>query len=181
MADDWRQPYQSTSTWNGSKRREPGNGPHKRGLNTKLHLAVDAHRKPVRAQLTAETAADWFQAIPLLEGPDVKVLLADKGYDIYAILEYTQERGITAVILPKHNRKVQREYDRHLYKLRHPVENAFLYLKCWRGIAIRYAKNASFFLAVVHIRCIFPATFTSWRHDLKVNIDIYHSFFILST
>jgi transposase len=31
----------------------------------------------------------------------------------------------------------------------HPVKNAFLYLKQWRGIATRYAKNtASFFAAV---------------------------------
>ncbi len=33
-----------------------------------------------------------------------------------------------AVIPPKRNRKVQREYDKDLYKLRHLVENAFLYL-----------------------------------------------------
>ncbi|HSI84540.1 MAG TPA: IS5/IS1182 family transposase, partial [Candidatus Methylacidiphilales bacterium] len=34
------------------------------------------------------------------------------------------------------------------------VENAFLNLKQWRGIATRYAKNASSFLAAVQIRCI---------------------------
>jgi len=34
------------------------------------------------------------------------------------------------------------------------VENAFLYLKRWRGIATRYAKNAASFLAAIHIRCI---------------------------
>jgi transposase len=27
-------------------------------------------------------------------------------------------------------------------------------LKCWRGIATRYAKNLSSFIAIVHIRCI---------------------------
>jgi transposase len=58
------------------------------------------------------------------------------------------------VIPPKKNRKIQREYDIYLYRLRHLVENAFLYLKRWRGIATRYAKNASSFLAAVHIRCI---------------------------
>ncbi len=115
---------------------------------------MDAHGKPVRAQLTAGTVADCSQAIPLLEGLDAKVLLADKGYDTNAILEYTKEHGITAVIPPKCNRKVQREYDKDLYKLRHLVENAFLYLKRWRGIATRYAKNASSFLAAIHIRCI---------------------------
>ncbi|MCI5765852.1 MAG: IS5/IS1182 family transposase, partial [Clostridiales bacterium] len=31
---------------------------------------------------------------------------------------------------------------------------AFLWLKRWRGIATRYAKNSSSFLSAVHIRCI---------------------------
>ena len=39
-------------------------------------------------------------------------------------------------------------------KLRHLVENAFLLLKRWRGIAIRYAKNVASFVAAVQIRCI---------------------------
>ena len=42
----------------------------------------------------------------------------------------------------------------YLYKIRHLVENAFLWLKRWRGIATRYAKNTSSFLSAVHIRCI---------------------------
>ncbi len=58
------------------------------------------------------------------------------------------------MIPPKRNRKVQREYDKDLYKPRHLVENAFLYLNRWRGIAARYAKNTSSFLAAIHIRCI---------------------------
>jgi transposase len=56
------------------------------------------------------------------------------------------------VILPKKNRKQQRDYDKHLYKIRHLVENAFLHLKRWRGIATRYAKNTHSFIATVQIR-----------------------------
>ena len=41
-----------------------------------------------------------------------------------------------------------------LYKVRHLVENAFLHLKRWRGIATRYAKRCASFLAAVQIRCI---------------------------
>jgi len=59
-----------------------------------------------------------------------------------------------AVIPPRKNRKEQREYDKHLYRQRHLVENAFLALKQWRGIATRYAKNLSSFLAAVQIRCL---------------------------
>ena len=58
------------------------------------------------------------------------------------------------VIPPKKNRKVQREYDEYLYRLRHLVENTFLMLKRWRGIATRYAKHSASFLAAVQIRCL---------------------------
>ncbi|MDR3349941.1 MAG: IS5/IS1182 family transposase, partial [Acidaminococcales bacterium] len=34
------------------------------------------------------------------------------------------------------------------------VENAFLALKRWRGIATRYAKNTASFLPAVQVRCI---------------------------
>jgi len=81
-------------------------------------------------------------------------LLADKGYDTDAIVEQAKNQGMKPVIPPKRNRKVQREYDKELYRLRHLVENAFLHLKRWRGIATRYAKNTASFLAAVHIRCI---------------------------
>ncbi len=34
------------------------------------------------------------------------------------------------------------------------VESAFLYLKHWRGITTRYAKNSASFFAAVQIRCL---------------------------
>ena len=58
------------------------------------------------------------------------------------------------VIPPKKNRLVQRDYDKYLYKLRHLVENAVRHLKRWRGLATRYAKRASSFLAAMQIRCL---------------------------
>ena len=58
------------------------------------------------------------------------------------------------VIPPKTNRKEQRNSDKYLYKLRHLVENCFLALKRWRGIATRYAKTSDAFIAAVHVRCI---------------------------
>ena len=81
-------------------------------------------------------------------------LLADRGYDSNAILDQARTQGINPVIPPKRNRTIQREYDKELYKLRHLVENAFLHLKRWRGIATRYAKNSASFLAAAQIRCL---------------------------
>ena len=81
-------------------------------------------------------------------------LRADKGYDTDAIVAQAIAQKMNPVIPPKSNRIVQREYDEHIYKSRHPVENAFLGLKGWRAVATRYAKKASSFLAIVHIRCV---------------------------
>jgi transposase len=81
-------------------------------------------------------------------------LLADKGYDSNAIIEQAKKQGMEPVIPPRKNRKVLRAYDAYLYRLRHLVENAFLHLKRWRGIATRYAKNSASFLASVQIRCL---------------------------
>ncbi len=81
-------------------------------------------------------------------------LLADRGYDTNAILEQAARQGMTPVIPPRKHRLLQRDYDKYLYKLRHLVENAVLRLKGWRGIATRYAKRASSFLAIVQIRCL---------------------------
>jgi len=58
-----------------------------------------------------------------------------------------------AVIPPRSHRKNPRHYDTYLYKLRHLVENAFLRLKEWRGIATRYAKRQKSFLSLIHFRC----------------------------
>lgn len=98
--------------------------------------------------------ADCTQAGTLIEGMDAEHLLADKGYDSDAIVEQVRQHDMEPVIPPRKNRKEQRDYDKHLYKQRHLVENAFLHLKRWRGIATRYAKNVTSFLAAVHIRCI---------------------------
>lgn len=81
-------------------------------------------------------------------------LIADKGYDSDAIIDQARSQGMKPVIPPKKNRTVHRPYDEYRYKLRHLVENAFLHLKRWRGIATRYAKNSASFLAAVQIRCL---------------------------
>jgi transposase len=109
---------------------------------------------PLRAIVTQGTAADCKQAAALINGFSAQHLLADRGYDTNEILCQAASQGIAPVIPPKKNRKEQRAYDKELYKARHLVENAFLHLKRWRGIATRYAKNTASFLAAIHIRCI---------------------------
>jgi len=118
---------------------------------------VDAHGLPVRLVVTDGACVDCTQAGVLIEGITAEHLLADKGYDSDAIVEQAQRQGMQAQIPPRKNRKEQRGYDKHLYKLRYLVENAFLDIKEWRGIGIAtryYAKNAASFLAAVQIRCL---------------------------
>ena len=90
----------------------------------------------------------------MIDGFTAQCLLADRGYDTNALIEVAVAAGMQIVIPPKRNRKQQREYDEYLYRLRHLVENAFLHLKRWRGIATRYAKNTASFVAAIQIRCI---------------------------
>lgn len=49
-------------------------------------------------------------------------------------MEQAKSLGMQAQILPRKNRKKQRDYDKHLYRQRHLVENAFLHIMQWRGI-----------------------------------------------
>ena len=90
----------------------------------------------------------------LIEGLTAEYLLADKGYDTNDIIDQAIVQDIKPVIPPKKDRLLAREYDKDLYRLRHLVENVFLHLMWWRGIATRYAKNTASFLAAVQIRCI---------------------------
>jgi transposase len=104
--------------------------------------------------VTSGAVADCKLAAQLIEGIYVDYLLADKAYDTNEILLLAKANGIEAVIPPKKNRLEQRWFDKEIYRLRHLVENAFLKLKKWRGIATRYAKTTASFLAAVHIRCL---------------------------
>ena len=109
---------------------------------------------PVRLAVTAGTVADCTQATGLIDGIVAQFLLADRGYDTNEIIDIAIGPGCETVIPSKKKRKKPREYDKNIYHARHRVENAFLRLKRWRGIATRYAKAIASFAAVVRVRCI---------------------------
>ncbi len=113
--------------------------------------------------VTAGQANDCTQAIPLLGARQTAKVLADKGYDTDAILEHIASIGAVAVIPPKANRKVQRDYDKELYKQRNRIERCFAKLKQFRRFATRYEKNKENFFALVALAC-------SWIH-LQLYVD----------
>jgi transposase len=79
-------------------------------------------------------------------------LIADKAFDADArVREPLARAGKSAVIPPRPNRLAPPDFDRHLYKERHLVENFFCKLKQFRAIATRYDKTARNFLAAIHL------------------------------
>jgi transposase len=114
---------------------------------------VDENGMPVRIIVTDGTTADCTKAAELIEGAKAKYLLADKGYDSDKIIRLARKKKMVAVIPPRSNRNIKRLHYKELYKKRHKVENTFLRMKQWRGIATRYCKNIASFVAAIHICC----------------------------
>ena len=94
------------------------------------------------------------QAKPLMQGHQSKAVIADKAYDSDAIVEAAKRQGAEAVIPSKKNRKVPRDYDKHLYKERTKVEWFINLIKQHRRVATRYEKTARNFLGFVYVASI---------------------------
>ncbi|WP_425288341.1 IS5 family transposase [Streptomyces melanosporofaciens] len=166
------------------KKGPPAGEPHdhaigrsRSGLTTKIHLAADGNCRPLAFVLTAGQAGDApaFTAVmarlrvPRRRGrPRTKpdVVLADKAYSSRAIRHHLRRRGIRAVIPIPADQQVHRRrrgsqggrppaFDREAYKQRNTVERCINRLKQWRGIATRYEKTATIYLAGLHIAGIF--------------------------
>lgn len=95
-----------------------------------------------------------------MEGADVllkdtlaEAVIADKAYDAKErVIEPLSKAG-KGIVIPQRgtNRQEPREYDSHLYKARHLMENFFARLKQYRAIATRYDKTARNFLGAIHM------------------------------
>ncbi|MCC8416611.1 MAG: transposase, partial [Rickettsia endosymbiont of Gnoriste bilineata] len=77
-------------------------------------------------------------------------VIGDKGYDSSAFVESLENKGCEVVIPPKSNRKVQREYDKHIYKERHLIECFFGKIKYFGHIFSRFDKAPTTFLAFLN-------------------------------
>jgi transposase len=88
----------------------------------------------------------------LLKDTPAQTILADKAYDAQArLIEPLLDKGKAVVIPSRAMNKQPREYDRHLCKARHLIENFFARLKQYRVIAARYDKTARNFLGAIHL------------------------------
>jgi transposase len=68
--------------------------------------------------------SDYKGAAPMIDAlPKAKALLADRGYDADWFRAALAERGITACIPSKANRKLPIPHDTALYRQHHKIEN----------------------------------------------------------
>jgi transposase len=116
------------------------------GFSTKIHIAVDALGNPLRLLLTAGQRHDSPQAVHLIEDYAPLALIADKGYDSDPLIESVAAKGILAVIPPRKNRLVPREYDQRLYRERHLIECFINKIKHYRRVFSRFDKLSKNYL-----------------------------------
>lgn len=116
------------------------------GFSTKIHVNVDALGNPLRFRLTGGQRHDITQAEELIADFHSDYVIADTSYDAEDFLTSIAEQGATPVIPPRANRKVQREYDKHLYKERHLAECFINKIKHYRRVFSRYEKLSKRYL-----------------------------------
>ena len=131
---------------------DPAMGRGQGGLSTQINATVDALGNPMGFALTPGQACDLDGADVLLPLVEAQTVLADKGHDADdRVITPLLQAGKTVLIPPKRHRKIQRDYDKELYKSRHLIENFFCKRKQFRAIATRHDKTARNFLAAVHL------------------------------
>ena len=131
-------------------------GKSRGGASTKIHITADAHGNPVDFEITGGEVHDSKVADKLIEkcGPEASSFIADKGYDSGEIRKKVRGKGMTPIIpLRKNSKKINNDFDKHLYKQRHLVENLFAKLKNYRALATRFEKLARNFKATVFLAC----------------------------
>jgi len=77
-------------------------------------------------------------------------VIGDSAYSAKALVDSLVARGCT-VVIPANPTHRQRDYDTHLYKDRHLMENFFQRIKRFRRIAMRFEKLARNFLAFLFL------------------------------
>ena len=109
-------------------------------------MSVDALGNPLRFTLTGVQVHDITQAEALIAELSSENVIADKAYDSDDFVQLILDSGAAPVIPPKSNRKVPRQYDKHLYKERHLVECFIGKIKHYRRVFSRFDKLSKTYL-----------------------------------
>ncbi|MDR1139841.1 MAG: IS5 family transposase [Rickettsiales bacterium] len=138
--------HQCSAGYTKNSKDQEALGRSKGGFTTKIH----ALGNPLKFTLTAGQRNEITQAATLTESVYHTTVVADKGYNSNAFITSLKSKGCTAVIPPKRNRKVQRGYDKHVYKERHLIECFFGKIKNFRRIFSRFDKTAEVFMGFLN-------------------------------
>ncbi|GAB2836773.1 hypothetical protein GCM10027073_74410 [Streptomyces chlorus] len=144
------------------------------GLTVKTHLATDRRCRPLSFVVTPGQAADSPRFAAVLDRVRIRgpvgrprtrpgAVAADKAYSSRANRSYLRKRRIQAVIPEKKDQAAHRKkrgskggrplsHDAELYKERNTVERGINKIKEWRGLATRYDKTPTSYLAGLHLR-----------------------------
>ena len=109
--------------------------------------------------VTSGSVHDCKEAKNLLETVihENSYVLGDKAFDTDEIIEFILSKEAIAVIPPKSNRKIQRDYDHEKYRNRNQIERFFNKIKQFRRIATRYDKLVESFLAMIQWAAVLVA------------------------
>ena len=127
----------------------PAIGHSRGGPTTKIHALVDALGRPVQFALTEGQTHEMRAAEVLVAEVRDAYVIGDRAYDAAALRKQLKDQGCRVVIPSHPTRRVQRRYDRVLYRMRHRVENFFQRLKPFRRVATRYEGLACNFAGMV--------------------------------
>lgn len=133
--------------------QKEGFGRSKGGFTTKIHLRTNAEGLPVAAEITGGEVSDYkgYDLVMEADGPDPKVVIADRGFDSDDVRKDIRGRGAQPVIPGRKNRKAPILIDEFIYALRNRIERCINRLKNARRLATRYDKTAASYLGFIHL------------------------------
>ena len=125
------------------------------GNSSKIHMLTDSYGNPIDFILSEGQVHDSKIANQLIEISNAENLIADRAYSNKKKREKLEDKKIQAIIPKKINSidKTNDGFDKHLYKIRHLIENLFARLKQFRSIATRYDKSRNNFASMIYMGC----------------------------
>lgn len=117
-------------------------------------MVCDTLGRPLRFILTAGQRHDCLTAKALLDGFRCEAVLADKAYDNNDLRQAIADMEAAAVIPSTRSRKVPIPHDEIAYRERNLIERCFNKLKHFRRFATRYDRQASHYLAFIHLAAV---------------------------
>ena len=116
---------------------------------------TDALGNPMEILLSEGKTHDSKVAIDLLQNVYNTKVIADRAYHSNEIRKHIQNISSEAVIPCKSNTINPIDFDIHIYKERHLIENFFSKIKHFRRVFSRFDKTISAYLGMIKLACTF--------------------------